>query len=97
MLCEAKLTEIIAQISRLETSDTGSENPSQRLIYSVIETMCTDCALPFSLDNLAKTCNLSRSRFEHLFKEVTGLSPYAYLTKIRLGKARTSCQTPRST
>lgn len=88
MLCEAKLTEIIAQISRLATSDTGSENPSQRLIYSVIEKMRTDCALPFSLDNLAKTCNLSRSRFEHLFKEVTGLSPYAYLTKIRLGKAR---------
>ncbi len=41
-----------------------------------------------SIDFYAKQCNLSKYHFIHLFKEYTGLSPYAYKTRIRIEKAK---------
>ena len=88
MFCEAKLIEIIAEISRFATSDTNAEKPQQKLIYGIIEKMRDDFARDIQIDEYAVLCGLSRSRFEHLFKEVTGLTPHRYLTKIRFDKAR---------
>ena len=87
MFCEAKLIEIIAEISRFATSDTKTENPQQKLIYGVIEKMRDTFSQNTPLEEYADLCSLSRSRFEHLFKEITGATPHAYLIKIRLDKA----------
>lgn len=87
MICEAKLIEIIAEISRFATPDTNAEKPPQKLIYGIIEKMRGDFAQNIQIEEYAKLCGLSRSRFEHLFKEVTNLTPHGYLTKIRLDKA----------
>jgi AraC family transcriptional regulator of arabinose operon len=43
---------------------------------------------PVSLDDIARAVNLSRSRFAHLFRQQTGLSPGRYLRMIRLERAR---------
>ena len=40
------------------------------------------------LDDLARTVNLSRSRFAHLFRQQTGVSPGRYLRDQRLQHAR---------
>ncbi|MBO4283190.1 MAG: helix-turn-helix transcriptional regulator [Clostridia bacterium] len=39
-------------------------------------------------DYAASICYLSRNRFNHVFKEVTGFSPNVYLTKIRIERAK---------
>ena len=43
---------------------------------------------PMSLDDLAHQVNLSRSRFAHLFRQHTGVSPGRYLRVARLNRAR---------
>lgn len=45
-----------------------------------------------SLDLIALQVNLSMSRFRHLFKIETGVSPGMYLRTIRLKQARTLLQ-----
>lgn len=85
MMCEAKLVELISEISRCATEAYISGNSG--LIYEIIEKMRDDSAADASIYDYAKMCSLSRSRFEHLFKEVTHLSPRMYQTKIRLDRA----------
>lgn len=42
-----------------------------------------------SLDSIASRVNLSASRFRHLFKKETGVSPTIYVRVIRLKQAKT--------
>jgi AraC-like DNA-binding protein len=46
-----------------------------------------------TLDDLARRVNLSRSRFAHLFREQTGVSPGRYLRDFRLDRARLLLET----
>lgn len=43
---------------------------------------------PVTVNDMAEQVNLSPSSFSHLFREVTGRSPYQFLKEIRLDKAR---------
>jgi AraC-like DNA-binding protein len=42
----------------------------------------------FSVDDIAAACNLSTSRFAHLFKEHMGVSPKSWGNNMRLQQAR---------
>jgi len=44
---------------------------------------------PICLRELSRLCNLSESRFAHLFREVTGLPPMQYVLVQRLQRAQT--------
>ena len=46
-----------------------------------------------SVDHLARSVNLSRSRFHHLFKAETGMSPARYLRTIRMELAKSLLET----
>jgi AraC-like DNA-binding protein len=43
---------------------------------------------PVTVNDMAERVNLSPSSFSHLFREVTGRSPYQFLKEIRLDRAR---------
>jgi AraC family transcriptional regulator, arabinose operon regulatory protein len=62
-------------------------------IYRAIRLMTADLRLEISLDELAKSLNLSASRLRHLFKDETGLSPVQYLKAQRMQKAKTLLET----
>jgi len=88
LMCESKLIEIIATISRLSSSNKQAGfDKKTNMVYNVIEKMYEQ-NYNINMNELAEMCGLSKSRFDHLFKEVTGLAPYQYLLKIRLEKAR---------
>lgn len=40
------------------------------------------------IEDYAMACNLSESRFSHLFKEISGASPLEYIQSLRLKKAK---------
>lgn len=57
-------------------------------VQIIIALMHHDLRKKLSLDELADSVNLSRSRFQHLFKSETGYSPAQYLKTLRLEHAR---------
>lgn len=53
----------------------------------IILKMNRDFAKNNDIDFYAKMCGVSKSRFIHVFKSTTGLSPYSYLICLRLNRA----------
>lgn len=63
--------------------EAGS-NPVSAAIRYVQE----DLSRPLSVSDLADEVNMSQSAFAHLFKSVTGESPYRFVKRLRLDRAR---------
>ncbi|MBQ7900584.1 MAG: helix-turn-helix transcriptional regulator [Clostridia bacterium] len=61
---------------------------SDNRIDSAIAHMHRNYSQNHALDFYAKMCNLSTTRFSHLFKSVTGKSPHRYITDIRLSQVK---------
>ena len=57
-------------------------------IQSVLEYLCEHFRYPASIAELAKRCNLSESRFSHLFREQVGMPPIQFLEHYRIRRAR---------
>ena len=65
----------------------GGLTPSQLKI--IIEYIKTHLDLDLTIDKLARIISISPHYFATLFKKSTGLSPYKYIIKCRLEKAKT--------
>ena len=52
------------------------------------EIIATHLAGDLSVDTIARECSLSRSHFSRAFKQTTGMTPHAWLTKMRVEKAK---------
>ena len=88
-VCEGKLLELLGYISRITVSEQGiNSSDKSALIYNAIEQMREDLTKKYDAEKTASMLGLSRGRFEHLFKEVTGLPPHRYQTKLRLDRSR---------
>ncbi|GFZ31533.1 transcriptional regulator [Clostridium zeae] len=57
-------------------------------ISSAINLINKDFSKPLSIDELAKTINMSASSLHHHFKKVTAMSPLQYQKQVRLQEAR---------
>lgn len=62
-------------------------------IHRAIRLMTVDLRREMSLDELARSLNLSASRLRHLFKDETGLSPVQYLKAQRMERAKELLET----
>lgn len=84
----AYFIELVTRIGRRLTqlSDASGYERAQR-IREVMEYLHTHYDQALSVDFCAQLCALSRHHFIHVFREFTGLSPYAYLTDVRLSEA----------
>ncbi len=69
-----------------ETTRTGGLAP--HALRKVRERLEAAIADGVSLESLAETAGLSRFHFARAFRESTGESPHAYLTRLRLERAR---------
>ena len=84
-ICEGKLIELLGYISRAATEPSSAGK--HRLIYDIIEQMRENPTKKINFEKTAAMYDLSRSTFEHLFKDVTGLPPYRYQLRLRLDRA----------
>ena len=89
VFCAAYLAQVLAVIGR----KLRYANRNERLVHNnqideVCRRMHRDYAGEHHLAYYAALCNLSESRFSHLFKACTGSSPKQYLLHVRLTKAQ---------
>jgi transcriptional regulator GlxA family with amidase domain len=62
-------------------------------IQRAVRLLTADLHREISLNELAKSLNLSESRLRHLFKDETGVSPTQYLKAQRIERARKLLET----
>lgn len=72
-----------------DTINPRSESPCfDARIQDALEYICNHFMRVISIGELARRCNLSESRFSHLFCEQVGTPPIQYLEKYRMRRAR---------
>lgn len=75
----------VRQSSRMELSRAG---PVDRRLRRAIEFMHDNFSRELALEEIASAAYLSEYHFARVFKQITGLTPHAYLANIRLERAR---------
>ena len=73
-----------------KASDRGYSERITKIIRYIDENLFETLELEF----LAGKCNLSESRFKHLFKEETGMPPSEYITRKKVEKAQEMMKDP---
>lgn len=86
-VCGGILWEFLALAGRKAQSGTERAVYPEHSLDEVCRRMHKDYAQNRPVSDYAALCHLSESRFSHAFKERTGLSPKAYLTRIRVDNA----------
>ena len=83
----AELLKLLYALSDCRESHTNSASTNNSGILSVITYINTNYNKNITLDGLAKISGYSKSRFSHLFSEITGTTPVKYQNQIRLRTA----------
>jgi two-component system response regulator YesN len=79
------MTHVFSAVCRVEKGEKGRYS---RLVESSITFLNKHYARNISLEEICTYLSVSRNYFSSLFKRDTGISLWAYLTAIRMGKAR---------
>lgn len=79
------LVEFLLQV--IECSENSSGRVLNQCISDVLRYIDGNLSEVFSLEDLADRCNLSVSRFKHLFKAEVGVPPGEYINRKRVEKA----------
>jgi AraC-like DNA-binding protein len=66
----------------------GPGFPHASDLQAAIELLSNDLASPLRVAELARAVNMSPSRFAHVFKEATGVSPHRFRKQLRLERAK---------
>lgn len=86
-LCGSYLYSILGLLGRkrifFDDNSVRASNRIEQVCRKIIRNYGTD----IDISEYAAECNISKSRFLHLFKESTGTSPQNYIISIRIKKA----------
>ncbi|MCM3734866.1 AraC family transcriptional regulator [Bacillus cytotoxicus] len=67
-----------------QTLNVNSFNATSPLIYKTMKAMMENYQHQWTLDEMSIISHLSKYQFAHLFKEITGMSPYSWLQLYRI-------------
>lgn len=85
LLCEGRLIALIAKIAQCITMDKN-KSKSTKMILPALSVMNSSSNIQFTNDELSRLCNLSKSYFIKIFKEIMGISPQQYHTSLIVNK-----------
>lgn len=86
--CNGYLLQLLTLAKRRIDAQTADPKNRMKDLISVVEDMKTNYAEEKDLTEYAKLCNISVSRFTHLFTDMVGESPHKYLLGIRMTQAK---------
>ncbi|GEM_PF-2940803 len=88
------INSILVRIKRIEKKEaekgigsTGQNFKTDSRITKAIDILLNCGTESCEISELAQSCNLSESRFRHLFKKLVGTSPKSFQIKIRINTA----------
>lgn len=58
------------------------------VVMKVISAVSADMQKPFSLQEIAEKCGYNKNHIINIFKKETGKTPYAYITDMKISKAK---------
>lgn len=86
------LYRLLAPLLTCSAQDTGEDVeppvPAAVNLRPAIELLAKDLSIPLRVADLARAVNMSQSRFAHVFKDVTGVSPHRFRKQLRLEHAK---------
>lgn len=88
LLCDGYMRAIIAILTESERKQEYSGNTVKSRLDEVLNYINVHINEQIDFDKCANMCFISRDRFNHIFKEYTGLSPKSYLLQIRIERAK---------
>ncbi len=87
--CNGYLLNILTLAKRrIDEQEAKNSSSPLNVLNFIVEEMKTNFADNNDISYYAKMCDLSVSRFAHLFTEKYGVPPYKYLLNIRLNQAK---------
>lgn len=84
----AFITELFLKHCSITQQKQKNNGLSQRQVNYIRELFHDDLSQPFQLDGLASALELSKFQFLRKFKQSVGMTPHAYLKRIRLEYAK---------
>lgn len=87
-LLDGYLRVIIALLSESESGGIAAGSRFSHRMTDALNYIHINAFLGVDLDRAASLCYLSRDRFNHVFREITGFPPNVYITKIRIERAK---------
>lgn len=87
MYIKGHLSVLIGMLTESESGKPGDLPRFSHRMTDVLNYIHINAFSGVDLDRCAAMCYLSRDRFNHVFREVTGTSPVSYITKIRMERA----------
>jgi AraC-like DNA-binding protein len=92
VLAPIYLQEIVYRVLQSEQCerlvDAAAEESALNPVADVIHYVTERIAEPLTIADLAEHVSMSPSTFAHLFRDVTGMSPYQFVKRMRLDRAR---------
>lgn len=85
-LCINAIEEVLLWVSAAAAGVQGGA--TDRRVRDSIVYLRRNYAQVLNVDTLARSCALSVSRFAHLFREQTGVSPMRYVERLRVSRAQ---------
>lgn len=85
-VCHADMVRLFIHLFRYCDRRESSVDPRNDRIAAVVRMMENNCENHYTLESLAKSAGMSISCFRHNFALAIGVSPIAYLNRLRLKK-----------
>ncbi len=83
-----KISAIVTEMFLRLAQSSSHPKQANAIARQIHEAIVTSVNLPFSLDELAKSCFLSKSELIRHFKKGYGKTPYKFLTELRISHAK---------
>jgi AraC-like DNA-binding protein len=89
----ASVTEVLIELGDLLERQSPPLNPylssTERMVRMFLSGLADRIDEPWTVDEMASSCGLGRTRFIHYSRQICNLSPLEYLTNLRLQRAAT--------
>lgn len=86
--CNSYLLDLLSEIARLVHNNSAANGQIVKQLFPAINTINTCYQKNIDIEDLASRCLMSKYHFIRSFKALTGLTPYAYLTNVRISAAK---------